>query len=163
FTGALTAAAANGKEVEIVEYRNGDSQHRQRVIFEGRDRNALIARVLRVGPVDPGDVDGDGLPEVGRREGRPAVAGAAARRSKQAESATHAATVVLVANSRDGVNALQLLWQARGGGPRAMSVQYLAAGSAPRSSSVSVRLERCRPFRFTQKSAPGSGAYTDYE
>src|SRR5690606_8904923 len=39
FTGALTAAAANGKEVEIVEYRNGDSQHRQRVIFEGRDRN----------------------------------------------------------------------------------------------------------------------------
>jgi len=162
--GLLTAAAANAKAVESIEYRDGDSRHRQRVTFEGRDRNALFARVLRIGPGGPGDVDGDGLSKRAISAGRgQAVTSSAAPLSPAVDSASYAATVVLVANTRDGVNALRGLWQSREGGPRAMSVQYLGSGSVPGSSAVNVRLERCTPFRFNQQSVAVRSAYTNYE
>jgi len=136
--GAAALASRLEKEVEVVEYRNGDSPVRASVHFQGGTPGGISVRA--VSAVDPDD-DGDGIPTA-----------AAARRPGRVK----VGRVTLRAAAPDGVRTLAGMWSQGDldgdGFPLAVALRDDAGGEGR------VELAGCIPVEML---AVGGGAGAD--
>lgn len=146
-----------------MEYRNGDSPHRQVVVIGGRTQGQLSARRLgtRVSRANLGmtgpdsivlqDSDDDGVAE--RRLGGRMKVGRVTLRRAAAPAPDDGAFVILASGSSGG-DAMLEQWS-RGGARdgRPVAVRFVA----PDGSALTAELERCVPQRFTREVADAEG------